>query len=44
VFDRLAEEALEAYDRIIGLDLSECSIDGRQHKAHRRPRHRSQPH
>jgi transposase len=33
VFDRLAEEALEAYDRIIGLDLSECSIDGSQHKA-----------
>jgi transposase len=27
VFDRLVEEALEAYDRIIGLDLSECSID-----------------
>ena len=33
VFDALVEEALEAYDRIIGLDLSECSIDGSQHKA-----------
>jgi transposase len=33
VFDRLADEALAAYDRIIGLDFSECSIDGSQHKA-----------
>jgi transposase len=33
VFDTLADEALGAYDRIIGLDLSECSIDGSQHKA-----------
>lgn len=33
VFDRLAAEALAAYDRIIGLDLSEVAIDGSQHKA-----------
>lgn len=33
VFDDLAAEALAAYDRIIELDLSECAIDGSQHKA-----------
>jgi len=33
VFDRLVEEALAAYDRIVGFDLSECSVDGSQHKA-----------
>jgi transposase len=33
VFEALVDEALDAYDRIIGLDLSECSIDGSQHKA-----------
>jgi transposase len=33
VFDRLVEEALAAYDRLIGLDLSEVTIDGSQHKA-----------
>lgn len=33
VFDRLADEALAAYDRIIGLDLAEVSIDASQHKA-----------
>lgn len=33
VFDALAEEALAAYDRIVGLDLSEVSVDGSQHKA-----------
>lgn len=33
VFDALADEAIAAYDRIIGLDLSECSVDGSQHKA-----------
>jgi transposase len=33
VFDLLVEEALAAYDRIIGLDLSDCSVDGSQHKA-----------
>ena len=33
VFDRLAEEALAGYDRIIGLDLDEVAIDGSQHKA-----------
>lgn len=33
VFDRLADEAIAGYDRIIGLDFSECSVDGSQHKA-----------
>src|ERR671918_2109263 len=32
-FDALATEALAAYDRIVGLDFSECSVDGSQHKA-----------
>jgi hypothetical protein len=29
----LANEALAAYDRIVGLDFSDCSVDGSQHKA-----------
>jgi transposase len=33
VFDRLFDEALAGYDRIIGLDLSEVSVDGSLHKA-----------
>ena len=33
MFDRLVEHALGAYDRIIGLDLSDCAIDGSLHKA-----------
>lgn len=33
VFDRLTAEALAGYDRIIELDLSECAVDGSQHKA-----------
>ncbi len=33
VFDALAAEALAAYDRIVGLDLSEASVDGSIHKA-----------
>jgi len=33
VFEKLRVEALAAYDRIIGLDLSEVAIDGSQHKA-----------
>lgn len=33
VFDRVAEEALAAYDRIVGLDLANASVDGSQHKA-----------
>ena len=33
VFDQLETEALRAYDRIIGLDLTEVSIDGSAHKA-----------
>jgi transposase len=33
VFDELETEALAAYDRIIGLDLSEVAVDGSLHKA-----------
>ena len=33
VFDRIAEEAICAYDKIIGLDLSEVAVDGSIHKA-----------
>ena len=33
VFDALVAEALGGYDRIIELDLSECAVDGSQHKA-----------
>lgn len=33
VFDCLVEHAVAAYDRIIGLDLSEVAVDGSQHKA-----------
>ncbi len=33
VFDRLRVEALAAFDRIIGLDLTEVAIDGSLHKA-----------
>lgn len=33
VFGRIAKEALEAYDKAVGLDLSEVAIDGSQHKA-----------
>ena len=33
VFDAVVSEALAAYDRIIGLDLSDVSIDGSGHKA-----------
>jgi transposase len=33
VFEQLVAEALHAYDRVIGLDLSEVSIDGSLHKA-----------
>jgi transposase len=33
VFDALAEEAIAAYDRVIGLDLSDCSVDGSPQKA-----------
>ncbi len=32
-FDAVVSEALAAYDRIIGLDLSDVSVDGNQHKA-----------
>lgn len=33
VFDAVVSEALAAYDRIVGLDLSDVSVDGSQHKA-----------
>jgi transposase len=33
VFDALRQHALHAYDRIIGLDLSEVALDGSLHKA-----------
>jgi transposase len=33
VFDRMVEEAISAYDKIIGLDLSEVALDGSQHKS-----------
>src|SRR5664279_6555696 len=33
VFDMLVEEALSAYDKIIGLDLTETAVDGSQNKA-----------
>ena len=33
VLDAVVSEALAAYDRIIGLDLSDVSVDGSQHKA-----------
>jgi transposase len=33
VFERLRTEAIAAFDRIIGLDLSEVSVDGSLHKA-----------
>ena len=33
VFQKLVEEAIAAFDKVIGLDLSEVSIDGSLHKA-----------
>ena len=33
VFDKLLEESLAAYDKIIGLDLSDVAVDGSLHKA-----------
>ncbi len=33
VFDRLCFEAVAAFDRIVGLDLSEVAVDGSIHKA-----------
>ena len=33
VFDGLVTEAIAAYDRIVGLDLTETAVDGSQHKA-----------
>ena len=33
VFDALADEAVAASDRVVGLDLAEVSVDGSSHKA-----------
>ena len=33
VFDKLADEAIGGYDRVIGLDLSDVAVDGSLHKA-----------
>jgi transposase len=33
IFGALASEALEAYDRVVGLDLAEVAVDGSLHKA-----------
>jgi transposase len=33
VFNAVADEAIAAYDRIVGLDLDEVPLDGSQHKA-----------
>jgi len=33
VFGALASEALESYDKVVGLDLSEVAVDGSLHKA-----------
>ena len=33
VFDKLVEEAIAGYDKIIGLNLSEVAVDGSLHKA-----------
>jgi transposase len=33
VFQRLVEEAINGFDKVIGLDLSEVSVDGSLHKA-----------
>jgi transposase len=33
VFDAIAEEAIGGYDRVVGLDLSDVSVDGSLHKA-----------
>lgn len=33
VFEMVAAEAIHAYDKIIGLDLSEVALDGSQHKS-----------
>lgn len=33
IFEAIATEALEAYDKVVGLDLSEVSVDGSVHKA-----------
>ena len=33
VFDGIANEAIPAYDRVIGLDLSDVAVDGSLHKS-----------
>lgn len=33
IFDRVADQAIEGYDRIVGLDFSDVSLDGSAHKS-----------
>jgi hypothetical protein len=33
VFDAIASEAIAAYDKMIGLDLTEVALDGYSHKS-----------
>ena len=33
IFDRISDDAIEGYDRIIGLDFSDVSVDGSLHKS-----------
>jgi transposase len=33
VFDKLADEAIAAYDRVVGLSLGDVALDGSQHKS-----------
>jgi len=33
IFDQVADQAIEGYDRIIGLDFAEVSVDGSLHKS-----------
>ena len=33
VFDRLCDEAIAAFDRVVGLDLEDAAADGSVHKA-----------
>ncbi len=33
IFDAIAQEAIRAYDKVVGLDLSEVAVDGSLHKS-----------
>ena len=43
VFDRPHSDALTAFDRVVGLDLTEVAIDGPLHKAQQRRRDGPKP-